>query len=61
MVLVAVNCVSSSPLDDYVQRDDGYFKYEVLRDQTYFSPGVTTFVLNMTSQKWLSGIKRHFI
>nr|XP_039256779.1 autocrine proliferation repressor protein A-like [Styela clava] len=46
--------VSSTPLDDYVWKDDGYFKYELLRDRTYKSPGVTSYTLNMTSQRWLT-------
>jgi len=52
--------VNSTPLDDYVWKDDGMFNYTVLHDWTYKSPsGRTSYLLNMTSQRWLTGKCSH--
>jgi PhoPQ-activated pathogenicity-related protein len=39
-----------TPLDEYVQGDDGYYSYEYLTEYEY--PGVTVYIVNMTSQKY---------
>ena len=57
VVLVAcgVCLVNGNPLDDYVKKDDGMYSYEVLRDWTYKTDGRTSYLINMTSQRWLTG------
>ena len=50
-------------LDDYVNFDDGYFSWEILGRYEFGDgpePDVTVFVVNMTSQKWMTG-KKHFM
>jgi PhoPQ-activated pathogenicity-related protein len=39
-----------TPLDTYVQRDDGYFSWQYLA--TYDYDGVSVHIVNMTSQMW---------
>jgi len=39
-----------TPLDEYVQSDDGYWSYEYLEQYEY--EGSTVYILNMTSQKY---------
>ncbi|XP_006811763.1 autocrine proliferation repressor protein A-like [Saccoglossus kowalevskii] len=44
-----------TPLDDYVNRPDSHYAYQVLTDQTkHVENGYTVYILNMTSQKWLT-------
>ena len=43
-----------TPLDEYVQGDDGYWSYEYLA--TYAYNGVDIYVVNMTSQKYQDGL-----
>jgi cytochrome c oxidase subunit IV len=40
----------STPLDDYVNTDDGYFNYSLIK--TYEMTDYKLYILNMTSQKW---------
>jgi len=49
--------VKSNALDDYVQRDDGMYSYTVLHDWTYKFSERTSYLINMTSQRWLTGIE----
>nr|XP_002730934.1 PREDICTED: autocrine proliferation repressor protein A-like [Saccoglossus kowalevskii] len=50
--------VLCTPLDDYVMKADSHYDYHVLSDRTVHVPnGYTIYVLNMTSQKWLSELK----
>ena len=42
-----------TPLDEYVQGDDGYYSYNYLNNYTYL--GATVYMVNMTSQKWMDG------
>ena len=58
VILAAVVCVaalaavgSATPLDDYVNRPDPTYKYEVL--QTLKLTNYTLYIINMTSQTWL--------
>nr|XP_039256777.1 autocrine proliferation repressor protein A-like isoform X1 [Styela clava] len=50
--IISTSC--GTPLDDYVSKDDGYYKYEVIDKWTNKAPGVTSYLLNMTSQRWLT-------
>ncbi|XP_064606085.1 autocrine proliferation repressor protein A-like [Liolophura sinensis] len=43
----------STPLDDYVNKADPNYKYEVL-DWKYRGDGFTLYLINMTSQQWLT-------
>ncbi|XP_009858081.4 autocrine proliferation repressor protein A-like [Ciona intestinalis] len=45
---------SSTPLDDYVHHDDGYFNIKVVTNWTRKDAAHTSYLLNMTSQKWLT-------
>jgi len=47
--------VDSNALDDYVWKNDGHCSYSQVRDWTYKSEGRTSYLLNMTSQKWPTG------
>jgi PhoPQ-activated pathogenicity-related protein len=40
----------STPLDDYVNTDDGYFNYSLIK--TYEMTDYKLYIINMTSQKW---------
>ena len=44
---------SGAAIDDYVNFDDGYFSWEEIYE--YRFDGVTLYMANMTSQKWLNG------
>jgi hypothetical protein len=48
-----------TPLDTYVHGDDGYYSYEYLTEYEY--PGVTVYVVNMTSQKYQDGLSNNHI
>lgn len=53
---VLVAKVSSNALDDYIAMPDPTYTYKVLPDSTRTVKGeYTAFVLNMTSQTWLTG------
>nr|XP_002128778.1 autocrine proliferation repressor protein A [Ciona intestinalis] len=54
LCLFGLVAVQGNPLDDYVMNDDGHYSYTVLRDWTYKSPGHTSYLINMTSQQWLT-------
>lgn len=45
--------VSATPLDDYVNRPDPTYKYEIL--EAFEGPGYTLYNINMTSQTWKPG------
>ena len=45
--------VQATPLDDYVNMPDSHYKYEVL-DEYRMDGQYIAYVLNMTSQKWLT-------
>lgn len=45
-------------LDDYVYRPDPYYKFEEIGKET--GPGYTMYMINMTSQKWKTGIVNIF-
>ncbi|XP_041364388.1 autocrine proliferation repressor protein A-like [Gigantopelta aegis] len=51
-VFAGVPGVTPSALSDYVFRPDPNYKYEILR--TIKGEGYTHYVINMTSQKWLT-------
>ena len=55
LVFVATFVVSTAtPLDDYVQRDDGVFSYSEVREP-FWGDTSTLYFVNMTSQRWLTG------
>jgi hypothetical protein len=43
-----------TPLDEYVQTDDGFYHWEYLLQHEY--EGVTVYMVNMTSQQYQDGI-----
>ena len=43
------------PLCDYVFRDDGYYQYELYDTIYQEDRAVTTYYVNLTSQKWFDG------
>lgn len=43
-----------TPLDEYVNKPDNHYKYFEIPNSTFTGPGYTGYVLNMTSQKWLT-------
>ena len=45
---------ATTPLDDYVNRDDGAFAWREVPELAISGPGWSGVVLNVTSQKWLS-------
>ncbi|XP_071953962.1 autocrine proliferation repressor protein A-like [Antedon mediterranea] len=45
---------AGTPLDDYVNAPDSHYSYKLLSDYTVRVKGYTTYMLNMTSQKWLT-------
>lgn len=50
-------CCSSAlatPLDDYVNKPDPTYKYELIGDPET-NDGYTTYYVNLTSQTWLNG------
>ncbi|XP_062522445.1 autocrine proliferation repressor protein A-like [Corticium candelabrum] len=54
LVFVATFVVSTAtPLDDYVQRDDGVFSYSEVREP-FWGDTSTLYFVNMTSQRWLT-------
>ena len=58
LVLLLVQASSlclSTVLDDYVNAPDATYSYRAIR-QPYKGDGFTTYYLNMTSQKWLTGM-----
>ena len=50
---VLVVCAVATPLDDYVNRDDGVFSVSKL-NHTVKGDGFTAYYYNMTSQKWMT-------
>ena len=40
------------PLCDYARKDDGLYTYDWLEHKTYVQNGYTTYMFNMTSQRW---------
>ena len=60
LLLLATSIVcSATPLDDYVNRDDGMFKYVETREP-FVGEVLTMYFVNLTSQRWLrrTGSKR---
>ena len=51
-VVFCSSAISGTPLDDYVKAADSSYKYTLLKNVT--SANSTAYVLNMTSQRWLS-------
>ena len=54
LVVLQVSSCLSTALDDYVNAPDPTYSYKALR-QPYKGDGFTTYYINMTSQKWLTG------
>lgn len=50
--LILVVGINNTPLDDYVNKPDSNYKYELI--QTYDLTDYKLYILNMTSQKWLN-------
>ncbi|XP_070580927.1 autocrine proliferation repressor protein A-like [Ptychodera flava] len=53
-IACALTCVLSTPLDDYVNRPDPHYKYEILSEKKVLENEYTVYIVNMTSQKWLT-------
>ena len=51
--VLSLNLKAGAAIDDYVNFDDGYFSWEEVYE--YRFEGVTLYMANMTSQKWLNG------
>ena len=51
----AVVCIAT-PLDDYVNHDDGMFNYVEIREP-FFGEVLTMYFVNLTSQRWLTRTK----
>lgn len=49
---IFVTLTQSTPLDDYVNKPDDHYKYEIIG--RYHGPAYTNYIINMTSQKWKS-------
>ncbi|CAD5119653.1 DgyrCDS8247 [Dimorphilus gyrociliatus] len=55
-LVYGIQCIGwdeKNALDEYVWKDDGYYKYEILDSFRSVTNESTIYVLNMTSQKWL--------
>ena len=44
----------ATPLDDYVNMPDSHYKYELLSEHR-MEGEYTAYIINMTSQQWLTG------
>lgn len=54
VLAAAVDWDTETPLDRYVNAPDEHYEYRELNSFEYeWAPGVTSYTLNMTSQKWL--------
>ena len=53
LLIVSLQSVYCSPLDDYVNKPDSTYKFEDLGSPDK-EDGYTTYYINMTSQTWLS-------
>lgn len=53
LAIATAVCVDRTPLDEYVNRPDPYYSYRLVTSVN--GSEVTTHVINMTSQKWLTG------
>ena len=53
LVCTVAELTVATPLDDYVNRFDPFYKYEKIAEVR--GPGYTLYTLNMTSQKWKTG------
>lgn len=53
MCCCVVAAMVATPLDDYVNMPDSHYKYEVLSEHRVQGEYIA-YVLNMTSQKWLT-------
>jgi PhoPQ-activated pathogenicity-related protein len=54
ILLLAISIVcSATPLDDYVNHDDGMFKYFETREPLV-GEVLTMYFVNLTSQRWLT-------
>ncbi|XP_078691635.1 autocrine proliferation repressor protein A-like [Branchiostoma floridae x Branchiostoma belcheri] len=54
-VLVVPPGVLTTPLDDYVNKPDPHYSYHEVLEWRLKGPGYTMYLLNMTSQQWLTG------
>lgn len=50
-----VTRVTLTALDEYVRKYDPNYSYKVLTDYTVRNQASTSFVINMTSQAWMTG------
>ncbi|XP_035686953.1 autocrine proliferation repressor protein A-like [Branchiostoma floridae] len=46
--------VLTTPLDDYVNKPDPHYSYHEVLEWRLKGPGYTMYLLNMTSQQWLT-------
>ncbi|KAI8494776.1 hypothetical protein Bbelb_273810 [Branchiostoma belcheri] len=53
-VLVVPPGVLTTPLDDYVNKPDPHYSYHEVLEWRLKGPGYTMYLLNMTSQQWLT-------
>ena len=51
---VCFSVADGTPLDDYVNAPDSHYSWKAL-EWTYKGEGYTMHLVNMTSQKWLTG------
>lgn len=60
MLGILIHGAFPAALDDYVYRNDPYYKFEEIGKES--GPGYTMYMINMTSQKWKTGkyINMHF-
>lgn len=56
-ILICLAClyqlINATPLDDYVNKQDDNYKYEILKVDQFFD--YKLYYINMTSQKWQNG------
>ncbi|XP_033119078.1 autocrine proliferation repressor protein A-like [Anneissia japonica] len=58
LLAVGVILTTGTPLDDYVNAPDAHYSYTLLSDYTVrVKDAYTTYMINMTSQKWLTDEK----
>ena len=55
ILVLSLAYLTCTPLDDYVNKYDPNYSFKVL-DYVYKGDGYTLYCINMTSQKWLSGM-----
>eukprot|EP01061_Rhynchopus_euleeides_P010762 TRINITY_DN20338_c0_g1_i1.p1 TRINITY_DN20338_c0_g1~~TRINITY_DN20338_c0_g1_i1.p1 ORF type:complete len:547 (+),score=155.79 TRINITY_DN20338_c0_g1_i1:88-1641(+) len=58
--VLLLTCSShATPLDDYINKDDGMFEWHDTQARVHTLLGSTAYVLNVTSQQWLDVSKAH--